>query len=331
MTIDILFVDDESMLLDGLRRALRPMARHWTMRFAASGAAALEQLHQQRADVVVSDVRMPGMDGVELLSRVRDLYPGTLRVALSGQTELEHALTAVSVTHRFLHKPCPAATLKETVAQLIAVNERIASPQMQAFVTSTGALPASPAVIDRINTVLLDPTASSAMISEAVSADPAMTAQVLELANSVLVGASQPTYDLPGAVQVLGAPLIRDLAAAAAAREAFATDSATLSTMAAELELHSLAVARLAARIAGERLSGQAYSAGILHDIGLLVLAAQAPRQWAQIEELLAAGTHRNAAEEAVLGVTHAQIGSHLLAYWGLPPSLYEAVAGHHD
>lgn len=331
MPVDVVFVDDEPMLLAGLRRGLRSMARQWTMRFADSGTSALEQLGQRPADVVVSDVRMPGMDGVELLSRVRDLYPGTLRVALSGQTELEQALAAVSVTHRFLHKPCRADMLQTTVSELIEIRKRITSPEMQTFVTHTGALPASPMVVDQLNTVLLDSTATSTAIAEAVSADPAITARVLELANSVLLDAGKPAYDLPAAVTVLGAPLIRNLATATAAREAFTSASTALSTMAAELEHHSLAVARLAARISGEQHNGPAYSAGILHDIGLLVLASQAPDHWADISDRIAAGASRLDAEKAVLGITHAQIGSHLLAFWGLPTRLYEAVAWHHD
>lgn len=331
MTIDVLFIDDEPMLLTGLRRALRSMAPQWTVRFADSGASALDQLLRRPADVVVSDIRMPGMDGLELLSRVRDQYPGTLRVALSGHNELEHVLAAVAVTHRFLYKPCDVQLLQATVTQLLEINQRINSPRMQAFVTRSGDLPASPAVVDRLNIVLLDPAALPAAIIDALSADPAITARLLELANSVLTGASHPACDLPGAISVLGPQLIRDLAAATAAREAFATNSPTLSAMAAELVNHSLPVARLAMQLAGEHLTGPAYSAGILHDIGLLVLAAQAPHDWARVNGLLAAGTDRITAEMTVLGITHAEIGSHLLAYWGLPTNLCEAVAWHHD
>lgn len=331
MAIEVLFVDDESMLLAGLRRRLRPMAGQWTMRFADSGAGALDQLHQHPADVVVSDIRMPGMDGVELLSRVRDQYPNTLRVALSGQTELAQALAAVSVAHRFLNKPCDALTVQTTVAQLIEVRERITGSHMQAFITSTGALPASPVVVDRLNAVLLDPEASTSAISDAVSADPALTAHLLELANSMLLSAGKPAQGLPEAVTVLGPDLVRDLATGTAALTAFTTSSQPLATMAAELERHSLAVASLAARIAGEPDTGPAFSAGILHDIGLLVLATRAPEQGSEIDELVARGDERLDAEKAVLGITHAQIGSHLLAFWGLPSSLCEAVAQHHD
>ena len=83
----ILFVDDEAKVLDGLRNLLRRQRHEWDMLFALSGAAALEELAKAPVDVIVSDMRMPGMDGAELLTRVRTLYPQTARIVLSGHAE----------------------------------------------------------------------------------------------------------------------------------------------------------------------------------------------------------------------------------------------------
>lgn len=108
---NILFVDDESSVLQGIQRTLRGK---FTIDTADSGAAGLEAL-QKRGPfaVVVSDMRMPGMDGVEFLSRVKDLAPDTIRVMLTGNSDLETAVRAVNqgAIFRFANKPCPPEML----------------------------------------------------------------------------------------------------------------------------------------------------------------------------------------------------------------------------
>ncbi|MCG8651565.1 MAG: response regulator, partial [Pirellulales bacterium] len=102
MKIQILFVDDEANVLSGLRRMLRGQRSAWDMKFANSGNEALEQMQTQSFDVIVSDMRMPGIDGAELLTRVSELYPNTVRLVLSGQSEHEKIMRAVGPAHQFL-------------------------------------------------------------------------------------------------------------------------------------------------------------------------------------------------------------------------------------
>ncbi len=111
----ILFVDDEPKILSGLRRMLRSMRHDWEMEFAEGGLRALELFEARPFDVVVSDARMPGMEGSELLERVRREYPDTVRMILSGQCSRDSVLQCVGATHQFLSKPCDAETLKATV------------------------------------------------------------------------------------------------------------------------------------------------------------------------------------------------------------------------
>ena len=80
----VVFVDDDQRILDGLRRSLRTRRQEWDLHFCTSGRQALQQLADAPCDVVVSDMRMPGMDGAELLSHVSRVAPGALRVLLSA-------------------------------------------------------------------------------------------------------------------------------------------------------------------------------------------------------------------------------------------------------
>jgi len=111
----VLFVDDEPRILDGLRRMLHGQRRVWDMGFATSGDEALRAMATQPFDVVVSDMRMPAMDGAVLLGEVQRLYPRTVRIVLSGHADLEASMRSVRVSHQYLTKPCDADFLKEVV------------------------------------------------------------------------------------------------------------------------------------------------------------------------------------------------------------------------
>jgi CheY-like chemotaxis protein len=120
----ILFVDDEPRVLEGLRRMLRPLRHEWQMAFANSGAEALEILARMPFDVLVTDMRMPGMDGALLLETVRARFPTVLRIILTGQCNRDTLLRSVSLAHYHLAKPCDPDTLKDTVARACAANGR---------------------------------------------------------------------------------------------------------------------------------------------------------------------------------------------------------------
>ncbi len=111
----ILFVDDEPRVTDAIRRSFkRAPYRLYT---AASAAEGLQCLATETIDVVVSDERMPGMSGAEFLAQVRQQYPDTIRIILSGQADLEAAIKAINEgeIYRFLVKPCDPADLRVTI------------------------------------------------------------------------------------------------------------------------------------------------------------------------------------------------------------------------
>jgi len=112
----ILFVDDEQHVLDSITRQLR---KRFTTHTATSGSAALEKLKSDGPfAVIVSDMRMPGMDGVQLLSQVKDAYPDTVRLMLTGNADQETATEAVNKGQifKFLNKPCSTANLVTSLA-----------------------------------------------------------------------------------------------------------------------------------------------------------------------------------------------------------------------
>jgi CheY-like chemotaxis protein len=111
----ILFVDDDPSVLNALSNVLRRERHRWDMVFANGGEQALAELRTATFDAIVSDMRMPGIDGAQLLEVVRRDSPTTVRIMLSG-SDCETALDSVD---ELLAKPCSARLLRETLDRMM--------------------------------------------------------------------------------------------------------------------------------------------------------------------------------------------------------------------
>lgn len=184
MKTSVLFVDDEPRVLDGLRRMLRSLRREWEMAFANSGQEALEIMARRPYDVIVSDMRMPGMDGAQLLDEVMRHHPDTIRIVLSGQSDQEQILQSMRPTHQYLTKPCSAETLQGTIRRAMKLRALLTDDKARALVGSTGSVPSLPAFYLELMEELDSSDPSIRDIVAIVSRDAAMTAKVLQVANS---------------------------------------------------------------------------------------------------------------------------------------------------
>lgn len=113
----ILFVDDEPPVLTAIQRQLRKDSDRWEMVFAVGGQSGLAEIHKGCFAVIVSDFRMPHIDGVALLNEAGVACPGTVQIMLSGDAEAAAMSRAVPALHRLLTKPCDAATLRHAIEQ----------------------------------------------------------------------------------------------------------------------------------------------------------------------------------------------------------------------
>lgn len=332
--IEMLFVDDEPSLLAGTRRALYGMQSQWNMRFVNSGPEALSALREHPADVVVSDMRMPGMDGATLLGHVRSEFPDTVRIVLSGYSDIGDALRSVPICHEFLNKPCRPDELKAAVARALELQSRLSKPQLRRLLSSLGTLPSPTATIDALNACLASNEPSVGDVTNLVTEDVAMTARLLQVVNSALFGLSNKVVDVGSAITYLGLSTVRDLTAMADMFRSFSGNGSVSEGLLDDLERHAIAVAQLANSLVSDHHDRQiAYSAGLLHDIGELVIATQLPESLEQINMLAVKDPERTQLdiEDEVLGATHADIGAYLLTQWGLPYDIVDAVARHHD
>jgi HD-like signal output (HDOD) protein len=328
----ILFVDDDASVLDAFKNILRKRRNEWDMVFVVGGLAALAELEKGAFDVVVTDMRMPGMDGAALLTRVRDAYPATARIVLSGQADRDAIVRALPVTHQFLNKPCDAATLRDVVERTCNLQALLQNDATRSVTGKLNHLPSPPATYLRLTEAMADPNVSSKAIGAIVEEDPAMSAKVLQLVNSAYFGLSRTATSVAQAVTYLGMELLRALTLSA---HVFSSgEGAGLSrTTLDEIQRSSLATATVAKRMLKQReLADEAFTAGVVHDVGRIVLALAMPEALREIGELAAAGertTHE--LEQERLGVTHAEAGAYLLGVWGLPFSIVETTAFHHQ
>jgi HD-like signal output (HDOD) protein/CheY-like chemotaxis protein len=330
----ILFVDDEAMILQGLQRMLHSMRSEWEMEFVESAEAALRLLEQKPFDVIVSDMRMPRMNGAELLAEVMKRYPATVRLILSGYADKDLILKCVGCAHQYLAKPCDAGSLKATVQRASNLENSLRNERLKRLVCQMSRLPSIPSLYTEVVEKASDPDTTLEEVGGIIGRDIGMTAQVLKLANSAFFGLRRQLSSPTEAVTYLGLETIKSLILSIHAFSQFeGAETGALNMQA--LWNHSMEVARLAKSIAqleGLNLRGadEAFAAGMLHDVGKLVLAVNLPREFAQAASLARTGLELVRAEHQVLGANHADVGGYLIGLWGLPVPVVEAVALHH-
>ena len=328
----ILFVDDEAALLDGLRARLRCLRSSWEMVFVESGPRALTEIEHRPFDVVISDVRMPGMDGSQLLGTVAERWPQTLRIVLSGCAEDEKIGGLLTVAHQHLSKPCDAVQLETAIARCFPLHDLLQEPRLRALVGRIRALPTIPRVYSQLRAAMSRDDTSIGEIASIVGEDPIIAAKVLQIVNSSFFRPARRIARLDQAISYLGLATVRNLVMSV---EVF-TDwrGATIPALDAEtLQAKALQLAAAARALAsGSAFADEAMLAGLLHNIGYRVLTKECP------EELLCAsrlaserGIPMHVAEREIMGASYAEIGAYLLGLWGLPHAVVEAVAFQHE
>lgn len=329
----VLFVDDEPAMLTGLSRLLRSLRHEIDSEFAGGGAAALALLAERPFDIVVSDIRMPGMDGAELLQEVQRRYPHIIRIVLSGHADLSVALRAVPVVHQFLAKPCDAAVVREVIRRAANLHKLLQDQRLKTLVAGIRELPARPRIISELMRILDDPGANANAIAALVARDVALSAQVLKVVNSAFFGLARRVTAIESAVSYLGTGMLRALMLSSAATDKLGPRARALGYDLEGTQRHALLCGQLASLFFQDKLRREdAFASGLLHDIGELLLIAESdPNMLVAASEAAQSGRSLHLVESERGFVSHAYVGAYLLGAWGIPYSIVEAVAHHHE
>jgi putative nucleotidyltransferase with HDIG domain len=327
----ILFVDDDPLITNGFKRSVDEYENDWDPYFTNSGLDALKILSEQQIDVIITDIKMPAMDGNELLEKVIQLYPGIMRFVLSGNIDEAHAIKTTRYAHQLIVKPCDIHTIRRIVENSCRLGDMLSNPNLKKRINGLKKIPSLPSLYSRLVKELESDDPDPKTVGDIISQDIAMTAKILQLVNSAFFGLPNEVVSAQRAATILGTNTIKALVLGnhifseyqSYGNPAFSID---------ELWHHSLIVGNLSKMIAGTAgldkvAQGQAQLAGVLHDIGKL-LQLEIPGFFSNIK-------HKNGlvelkSEYEVIGTSHAEMGAYLLGLWGLPNQVVEAVAYHH-
>ncbi len=331
----IIFVDDEPSILDGLGRMLRDMRHDWEMRFATSGKDALDILSAEPFDLIVSDMRMPLMNGLQLLTEVKARFPGVIRMILSGYSDQSLIMRSVGIIHQYMSKPCDAAVIRTVIGRALELRALLSDERLVRLISRLSNLPSLPSLHHEIVAELQSPNASSGRIGDIVAHDPAMTAKILQLVNSAFFGIRRKICSAREAVSFIGIETIQALVLSLNAFDSFRSQGVPNYTI-ENIWSHSVIAGIFAKRIlqkenGGDSMADAALTAGLLHDLGKLVLASNLPEEYGKVlRKVTHEGISFPDAERDVFGSTHEEVGAYLLGLWGLPDLIVESVAWHH-
>jgi len=328
----VLFVDDQPNIVQGLQRMLRSHRNLWDMVFASGSIEALRELASAPFDVIVTDMRMPIMNGAELLQEVRIQHPQTVRIALSGHTDRELILEAVQSTHQFLAKPCDAEVLKQTLSNCNSHANLLKNAELRKIICQTQSVPSLPSAYQGVMEALDEDNPDIHRIGSIIATDMGMSAKCLQLVNSAFFGVPRGACAPEQAVVLLGIDSLRTLLKSPQICTIFPCDNMQNLDI-DDLWSHNVVTAKLSHKIAEhEGLSASqcdaAYVSGLLHDVGKLILAGLYPQLYDQLSTW--SGIESCKMEKDQFGDSHDVIGGYLLSLWGYHSDMVEAVAYHH-
>lgn len=331
-SLSILFVDDEVNILQALKRMLHPHRQEWAMTFCSSGEEALTLLKEYKFDVLVTDIRMPKVDGSRLLFESFLYQPETVRCILSGFADRVQAIKVAGTAHQFLSKPCTNDAIENMVERVQQSRNRLPQSDIRRSVSRVSAVPCRTSVLRDLNNELQKEKPNLELVADLITCDIGMSAKIIQLVTSSFFGRSAEVYCPREAVTMLGVELISGLLSDMGIFTPFLSDPEVLDIDQLCLEsIDTAGVARAAAESQGlgESVADVAYLSNFLRDVGKIVLAHQFPERYRRVVQLMHhEGLTQCAAEQRIFTTTSAEVGGYLLAIWGFPQAVVDNVAG---
>lgn len=326
----VLFVDDEAMILQGLKRQLRKFKDTWSMRFAGSGPEALKMLEEEPADVVVSDMRMPQMDGAELLTQVRRRYPDTVRFILSGQTDQGALMSGICSIHQFLQKPCDETVLVHSIERARRLSGEIRSRKCAQLAGNLSSLPVLSSTLNELRHAIADGV-DSPRLGDIVANDPGLSCKILQLVNSAFFGIPRRVESPQMAINLLGVQQLETLCASIALFDAVSKDDPS-NGMIEGIWRRCVDIGICAAKVAqydgaDATVQSDAQQAGMLSHIGRAMFVRSAPGEFKRALDLATdSEIGLNQAEREVFGTDQDALSAYLLGLWAFSDTVIEAV-----
>ncbi|WP_367989409.1 HDOD domain-containing protein [Vibrio sp. NTOU-M3] len=317
----ILLVDDERMVLNGLKRAL--FSTGWKLHTAESGVEALQLLKENEIDLIISDMRMPGMDGSELLEKISKLYPSIIRASLSGYADPEITIKGGFFAHQAFMKPCDPAVIKTEVNRIADILNLFPDRIIQSAIGKITSLPITPKLFFKVKGMLNSPQASMHDVAEIISQDPAMCAKIIHISNNAIFRGQKEISNVSEAITRLGSQIVINIIAML---EVYSISLNESSEPLEELQSECLKVASLAMKMVDSEQKDVTFLAGILHRIGEYVRIMIVPELMKAYLHTSNKGKDKAHLEKHLFHTKSEQLGGYLLHFWGFPLPIIEAV-----
>jgi putative nucleotidyltransferase with HDIG domain len=272
----------------------------------------------------------------QLLEGLAQQHPASLRMVICDSFQMPRVRGLAGWANLFCFKPLDEATLKRRIERGWQLRDLLCEPSLQRVIRGLQTLPLFSASYHALMRELEQTEPDPERIAQYIETDVGLYGTTLSLANSTFFGRSVEVTTAQEAVSVLGMAALQSLALATPALSLIDEEEAGGTLHRERFWAHSQAVARAARLLArfeslkAEKVN-QAFSAGLLHDVGKLILASNYGESYrAYLAHCEETGTPLDSIEQAGLGTDHAEIGACLLAMWGLPTSIVQAIRFHH-
>lgn len=320
---------------EALQPSLVTLDGVWDCVFSPDAASALDAMAAAPCDATVANLTARGINDSELLQQAAIRHPRTLRFVLGDVMDRELIVNCMGVAHQFISRPWKPPELVSIIERSLALDAWLSNDKLRAFVPRLGKLPSLPATYFEVLKKAESPDSSVDSIAEVIARDPALTVRLLQMVNSPACGLTEKITSPTQAVSRLGLETVKALVLCLQLfSQSDPVPGASFSLD--QLWHHSFSVAKIAGKIiqhsiASERMASDSYTAGLLHNIGQIVLATNLSKEYSVVVET--ARKRKCPLQEVELeqlGVTSNQVGSYLLGLWGMPLPLVEAAALYH-
>jgi HD-like signal output (HDOD) protein/CheY-like chemotaxis protein len=329
----ILLADADAQACEDFRKAL---GESWEVTAVADGNAALADMERQPSHVLVADLDLAELDGVELLNRIQSSYPKTIRFILANDLDRERMMKQVLGAHQFLSKPLDFSVLKSTIERTVALDRFVASNSIRELVSRIRTLPTIPSLYLEVVAALNSPNATTEQVSAIIAKDMAMMTKLLLVINSAGFGLSRKITNPTEAVGLLGFETVKSMVMTIKLLTQYDKIKPVYFSI-DKLWRHSTEVARTAKLLTVMHtddfaMAEAAFTAGLMHDLGKVVLAANFDEQYRGAQSLARKQQMPLwEVEREIFGASHGEIGAYLLGLWGMPLDVLEVAAFHHQ
>lgn len=330
----VLFVGADPLWFSQIKRDLDFLHLGWDCLEASDIRKGPVPLEWQPADAFVVEGRTPSArEWLEAVKNIRPNLNCLVRCDLSDKAVVNEWK---GLGFPLISSLSDASTVASSLLRNARLHEWTADPAIKRLLPLIHKLPATTRLYAQVTEELRSPGSSLEVVAHLLRQDPVMSAKLLQLVNSAFFGSAREVTDMFDAALILGTDRIKSLILLAGVFSQY-QDIDGFGPSIDALLAHSIQVGVYARAIALSEtkeaaMAEAAFTAGVLHDMGKMILAGNLPERYKQVLVLRASGSESDAAaEQEIFGASHARVAACLLAAWGLPLPILEAVAWHHE